>query len=711
VEHRAGGRSRYPSHSGPDLGGYLDEATRLRRRGTPAAARVVLERAVALAQAAPGADRLQLVGVRRMLGEVLCELGDPAAAFRVVSPLVRETEHEFGHRHPATVRTVAVLGAVVHELGELDTAERMYQRVVDVAPQVGGPTMMRSASLARVRLAMLHRDRGDLRAALDELTSAFQAHRERYGTEDADTVHIGAELAALHRAVGDRASARRVLTVSYVAAAAGLGEANPLTRRLERELAELEPPMPSAPVDLPDDAHSRSLQRRHDRRAGNRRKQARGGAAARAALTTTAERRALPRQRERPALPPPAGNGSWARWPESLTYTGEQPVVRVDRGGGGVPGRGGAYDVGGGGRTSSGTAGVHGLSGAHGAVGPAGAHGMPGAYDAPDRPGALGGARTPSGPAGAYGPPGAHGAYDVSGATRAPVEAGGAYGRPGTHDAFGTAGTHGPAGAFGGGGAPALPQRRDAFDIPDGPDAAASTGRADPLGHGVPDRTGRSWPGGATVTDPDPFAGPGGWTFAEQSTVDTPGTDLEPARDRSRSAALPVVARSRPRRAAVAPGRRSTGMRAIAATALVVGAAMAVAGSLALAGVSLSLPDRSPDSAALAPSPTVEASPPPPSPSPSPSSPPASPVERPTLTIRDEGATLIVSWKLSTPAAVTVGLIEPPKEDVRPVATVPAGTTTHNLRNLDRRRNYCVLVRLTTDPGPPDSGGIACTRR
>jgi len=664
VEHRAGGRSRYPSHSGPDLAGYLDEATRLRRRGTPAAARVVLERAVALAQAAPGADRLQLVGVRRMLGEVLCELGDPAAAFRVVSPLVRETEHEFGHRHPATVRTVAVLGAVVHDLGELDTAERMYQRVVDVAPQVGGPTMMRSASLARVRLAMLHRDRGDLRAALHELTGAFQAHRERYGTEDADTVHIGAELAALHRAAGDLNAARRVLTVSYVAAAAHLGEANPLTRRLERELAELEPPMPSAPVDLPDDAHSRSLQRRHDRRARNRRKQARGGAAARAALTTTAERRALPRQRSAP--PPPASNGSWARWPESLTYTGEQPVVPAQR---------------------SGPYGDYGPSGA-GAYGPSGAAGTAGGY----------------GPSGAYGGAGSYGG-----------------------------GSYGAAGAYGGGPA-LLPDRRGTPDSPYGPETPPPSGRHDPVRRGDP---GRPPLGTATVADRDPpGVTPVGWTFPTPSTVDTgtytgtathtdagtypdtarttrgaraAGTDLEPARDSSRDAALPVVARSHPR--AARPSHRFMSMRAVAATALVIGAAMAVAGTLALAGVSLSLPDRSPDSAAPAPSPTAEAAPPPPPPSPSPSPPSPSPAERPTLTLRDEGATLIVSWKLSTPAAVTVGLIEPPKEDVRPVATLPAGTTTHNLRNLDRRKNYCVLVRLTTDPGPPDSGGIACTRR
>ncbi|GIJ47559.1 hypothetical protein Val02_44450 [Virgisporangium aliadipatigenens] len=741
MERRAGGRSRYPSQSGPDLAGYLDEATRLRRRGTPAAARIVLERAVALARAAPGADRLQLVSVRRMLGEVLYELGDPAAAFRVVSPLVRETEHEFGHRHPATVRAVAVLGAVVHELGELDTAERMYQRVVDVAPEIGGPTL-RSASLARVRLAMLHRDRGDLRAALDELTGAFQAHRERYGTEDADTVHIGAELAALHRAAGDSASARRVLTVSYVAAAAGLGEDNPLTRRLERELAQLEPPMPSAPVDLPGDAHSRSLQRRHDRRARNRRKQARGGAAARAALTTTSERRALP--------PPPAANGTWARWPESLTYTGENPVIRptayAPPPGTGSPGTRGAY-----GPAAGGSAGAYGrggpaggFAGAHDAYGPASsreAYG-PAAGGSSDAhraygPGGGGPATAPD----AYGPAVAGGSRDAYG--DGPAGAHGAFDPAGTREAFGPAAAGGASRTTG---APRLPVQRGFPSRPgyadppshadrpgyadppsrtDRPGYASPSGYADPPAYaeppvsadppGYPQRPGSSDPAGRfgrpalldrSAVDTADLTG---WPAAAPSTMDSDATgkELEP---RPR-APLPVVTPSRTRPSATPPGRRLAGMRTIAATALVIGAAMAVAGSLALAGVSLSLPERPPDTAAPAPSATPPAPSPSPSLSPSPSRPPPPPAERATVNVRDEGATLIVSWKLATPAAVKVGLIEPPGEEVRTVANLPAGTTTHNLRGLNPRKNYCVLVRLATDPGPPDSGGIACTRR
>jgi hypothetical protein len=96
-----------------------------------------------------------------------------------------------------------------------------------------------------------------------ELVATFQANRDRYGAAHPDTVGAGVRLAKLHRAAGDRAAARRVLTVVYVEARAALGERHPVIAAVERELAAIEPPMPSAPVDLPTDRHSPALQRRH----------------------------------------------------------------------------------------------------------------------------------------------------------------------------------------------------------------------------------------------------------------------------------------------------------------------------------------------------------------------------------------------------------------------------------------------------------------
>jgi hypothetical protein len=265
IDARVGGRSRYPGRAsrGPvvDVGGSIAEADRLRRAGALPQALQVLGRTVDLAPA--GADRMEVCTARRMLAEVMCEMGDRTGACEVLTELLADAQKSFGPCHPASVRSLAVLAAVVHELADYDTAERLYREVGERI----GDRASRAGSLVRVRLALLQRDRGNIDTAREEMTEAYQKHREAFGAEDADTVSIAAQLAELHRDAGDSAAARRVLTVAYVAACSSLGEDHELTRNLETDLEALEAPMPSAPVDLPEDSQStRSIKRRHSKK-------------------------------------------------------------------------------------------------------------------------------------------------------------------------------------------------------------------------------------------------------------------------------------------------------------------------------------------------------------------------------------------------------------------------------------------------------------
>lgn len=268
IDARVGGRSRYPGRvpRGPvaDVGGAIAEADRLRGAGALPQARQVLQRAVDIARAVPGADRTELCTARRMLAEVMCELGERDGACEVLTELLADSQASFGPRHPASVRTLAVLAAVVHELGDLDAAERLYREVGERI----GDKQSRAGSLVRVRLAVLQRDRGNLDAARQELADAYHKHKEAFGGEDPDTASIAAQLAELHRDAGDSVTARRVLTVAYVATCSSLGEEHEVTKRLESDLEALEPPMPSAPIDLPEDSRStRSIKRRHSKKA------------------------------------------------------------------------------------------------------------------------------------------------------------------------------------------------------------------------------------------------------------------------------------------------------------------------------------------------------------------------------------------------------------------------------------------------------------
>jgi tetratricopeptide (TPR) repeat protein len=322
IDARVGGRSRYPGRvpRGPvaDVGGAIAEADRLRRAGALPQARQVLQRAVEVARAVPGVDQAELCAARRILAEVMCELGERDGACEVLTELLADSQASFGPCHPASVRTLAVLAAVVHELGDFDAAERLYR---EVGGRIG-EKQSRAGSLVRVRLALLQRDRGNLDAAREEMAEAYQKHKEAFGGEDADTANIAAQLAELHRDAGDSATARRILTVAYVATCSSLGEDHEVTRRLESDLEALEPPMPSAPIDLPEDSQStRSIKRRHSK------KSAAAVEAAEAmppAVKTPAA--PLPAAPASPAAPSWAVTPSWAAAPAPVSPAPARPV-------------------------------------------------------------------------------------------------------------------------------------------------------------------------------------------------------------------------------------------------------------------------------------------------------------------------------------------------------------------------------------------------
>ncbi|MFC7479228.1 tetratricopeptide repeat protein [Luedemannella flava] len=121
----------------------------------------------------------EVATARRMLAEVLRELGDDDAAYDLAYAAVRECRRHLGKVHPATVRATALLGAIIHDRGDLDLAEETYREVIESGLAAGdpaGPTG-RAVALARANLALLTRDRGDPERARDQLAAAYAAFR------------------------------------------------------------------------------------------------------------------------------------------------------------------------------------------------------------------------------------------------------------------------------------------------------------------------------------------------------------------------------------------------------------------------------------------------------------------------------------------------------------------------------------------------------
>jgi hypothetical protein len=183
---------------------------------------------------------LPMLHCRRMLAETLRELGQVEQARELVIPLLDDCRAYAGPAHPVTVRTAAVAGAVLHDVGDLAAAEQLYHRLVDTR-QVTDAAAARAVMLARVNLALLHRDRGNVAGALGLLCAVYAEFRREYGNDDLDTIRISVELADLYRQCGDTGNARRLLTVAHAAARGVFGDRHRLTSVVEAELQAIEP--------------------------------------------------------------------------------------------------------------------------------------------------------------------------------------------------------------------------------------------------------------------------------------------------------------------------------------------------------------------------------------------------------------------------------------------------------------------------------------
>jgi hypothetical protein len=240
------------------LAEVLADAGRLQQRWQLAAARDVLTAVLTTAVftgTAGSADRLAVVTGRRMLAEVLRDLGEVDEAYAVAQPLAVECERRLGAGHPATARALTVLATVVHARGDLTVARELYEQVLDGRFREDGPAG-RAVRLARAHLALLHRDRaddgGEVEAARAALDAAHKSLRRAYGIADPDTIRFGVALARMYRQVGDDATARRILTVAKAGSQAGLEPWHPLRLLVSRELGEPEPaPAGESGVVLP----------------------------------------------------------------------------------------------------------------------------------------------------------------------------------------------------------------------------------------------------------------------------------------------------------------------------------------------------------------------------------------------------------------------------------------------------------------------------
>ena len=243
-------RARQPAPPGPLARAIYQLGMVQRTLGQLEPARGSLEEAVGLMRGNLGADHLETLDTRRLLGDVLDELGERDAALRELRAVQRDAERrygedakvsvevansiasidlvesrygeaergfrraakgleaEFGPLHLQTAVVLANLSIALFEQGRLDEADAVLQRSLKAELAVAGPESS-NYGLSLLALARIERFRGRLPEAQEHLREADRILTTVYGEAHSQTLRarLGLALVTLDRAELDRTDA------------------------------------------------------------------------------------------------------------------------------------------------------------------------------------------------------------------------------------------------------------------------------------------------------------------------------------------------------------------------------------------------------------------------------------------------------------------------------------------------------------------------
>ena len=271
--------------AGQKAGLLLDRASvYVRERGQYRQARPLAERAVAVTEAALGADHVDVAWRRDELGRVLLELGDLAAAREQFERAVEIGEAVLGPDDTSVSTWRSGLGRVLQDLGDLVGARAEHERAlaIDVealgrdhrevgsgrnnlgvvllelrdltgareqfeqALEIGVATLGPDHPIVGVRrsnLGMALKDLGDLAGAREQLERGLEIGEAALGPDHPDIGIFRHNLGLVFKELGDLAGAREQLERALEIAEAALGPDHPNVWRrrqsLERVLALL----------------------------------------------------------------------------------------------------------------------------------------------------------------------------------------------------------------------------------------------------------------------------------------------------------------------------------------------------------------------------------------------------------------------------------------------------------------------------------------
>ena len=218
----------------------------------PRAALEVLERALAMEEAASGPGHHEAAVILNNLGIAQWELGDLAAGRASVERALAIDEAVYGPGHPELATALNNLGAILGELGEVTAAHASVKRALAIDEAAYGPGHPEVASTLN-NLGAVQRRLGELTDARATLEHALAIEEAAYGPDHPEVADILSNLGLVQRQLGDlpaaRASAERALAIKQAAYGPGHPELASILNNLgavQRELGE----MPAARATL-----------------------------------------------------------------------------------------------------------------------------------------------------------------------------------------------------------------------------------------------------------------------------------------------------------------------------------------------------------------------------------------------------------------------------------------------------------------------------
>ena len=198
-----------PDH--PDVAVRLNNLATIRKDlGQPEEARSLQERALAITEAAYGPDHPDVAVRQSNLALILQDLGQPEEARSLQERALAITEAAYGPDHPDVAITLNNLALILQDLGQPEEAKRLQERALAINEGAYGPDHP-AVAITLNSLASILRDLGEPETARPLLERALAIDETVFGPDHPGTATDLNVLALILRDLGEPETARPLL--------------------------------------------------------------------------------------------------------------------------------------------------------------------------------------------------------------------------------------------------------------------------------------------------------------------------------------------------------------------------------------------------------------------------------------------------------------------------------------------------------------------